>query len=518
MKKLFFSILTIINLTAIAQKEDYNWVTGEGAGVYSPNKNQFKFNSELEGIDTFTNDLANLYLYNAAISDTEGNLLLYTNGRAIFNGQTHEIIENGDSLNFGLDWIQFEPTLDYRKFQGGFFFNNKKTNQYILIHIFNDIEYNQFGSVILYESEIRKTLINANTLDVTSKNITLTNYPLTTGGFAACRHGNGRDWWLIHKEYNTDCYIQLLFTPDTIIQYEKQCLGTKHDGVWGLIANFTPDGTKLIVGFGGILGIDIYDFDRCSGLLDFMVNIPRPDFDSNCEVPEDCFPYGAYDGSNITSSNSKWLYTGSGVNVSRWDLTANDIRASRQIAFTTLGLDPYTDFVPTDLGPDGKIYNIFPGYAPDYPNIYNVLHNPNEENPDSIMFDTYVPSPTRSSMSRTCATNYRLGALEGSPCDTLREPNDTNSLETLEQFPLKLSPNPAKEWVTVDYGFFPWKSTSKASLSVSNLLGQEVYQQDLPPYTGFQVIPVKHLTVGTYYITIYDNEKRVASDILLKKE
>ena len=33
------------------------------------------------------------------------------------------------------------------------------------------------------------------------------------GGIAACRHANGRDWWVVAQKHDTDTIYKILFSP-----------------------------------------------------------------------------------------------------------------------------------------------------------------------------------------------------------------------------------------------------------------------------------------------------------------
>ena len=99
---LVVSLLMLIIQMTSAQKEDYIWMGGYQINL-DGGANGYMFDFDKK---TFTPEYANPPLgfdgNNASICDKEGNLLFYTNGRAVIN-RHHEIMPNGDSINAG-EW------------------------------------------------------------------------------------------------------------------------------------------------------------------------------------------------------------------------------------------------------------------------------------------------------------------------------------------------------------------------------------------------------------------------------
>jgi hypothetical protein len=81
----------------------------------------------------------------------------------------------------------------------------------------------------------------------------------------ACRHANGRDWWLVNHGWNDSVYNKWLVTPDSIYGVFRDTAGTLHKepDLYGM-AQFSLDGTKYAMGSGNGL-INIFNFDRCIG-------------------------------------------------------------------------------------------------------------------------------------------------------------------------------------------------------------------------------------------------------------
>lgn len=108
-KALYTTVLLGLCLVLGAQsKEDYVWLFG-----YDSNLNEsgvestiidFSQESQFEG----SRNLTDLWFIgnNASICDKDSNLLFYSNGCHVANGD-HEIIENGSNLNYGDFIVQF---------------------------------------------------------------------------------------------------------------------------------------------------------------------------------------------------------------------------------------------------------------------------------------------------------------------------------------------------------------------------------------------------------------------------
>jgi len=320
---------------------------------------------------------------------------------------------------------------------------------------------------------------------------------LTDHGITACRHGNGRDWWLMASEGGNNCYYTLLYNPDTIQVVERQCIGVKSQYLDGGQSLFSPDGSMFIRG-SIIDGVEIFDFDRCSGLL------------SNArQIPLSVLQLGStniVNGTVAVSPNSKYLYMFSSARILQFDLESNELLASQILIHNsdTAVVQNY-GFATAQIAPNGEIF--ISGSS--QPKIH-IIHNPNEQG-TACNLEVSIPLPKGGSFGLPNFPNYRLGALTGSPCDTL----GVGIRELGTQIELLVYPNPAHNYVEVDYGFFPWQSKSEASLSVKNMLGEEVLFLKLPQYSAKQILNIKELASGVYFINLMDGGVVVGSEKLL---
>lgn len=147
-----------------------------------------------------------------------------------------------------------------------------------------------------------------------------------TGKFAAIRHSNNRDWWVIQHEYNTNVFWVIPIQNGKLGIPQKIPVGQIHTtfeevpsivmgGQDGQI-NTNKTGTKIVLtGATGI--IDVFHFDKCSGLLynHLMVNKRRPKLFVAPAIGESGNNYGC-----SFSPNERFIYTSDPNNVIQYDL------------------------------------------------------------------------------------------------------------------------------------------------------------------------------------------------------
>ena len=272
---------------------------------------------------------------------------------------------------------------------------------------------------------------------VVQKNSRLLNFQ-PCDGLAAIKHGNGRDMWIFVRQWDDqttthdyDEFHTFLITPDSLIGPFSQHIGSFSNNSFYRIEP-SLDGTKIMcTERRGIL--ELFDFDRCSGLLSNPVTIEprRPLFQ----------PYPSYWSCEVSISKSV-LYVSSiyaGINndssyLFQYDLTAANIEASRD---TILGLpNPYLIGL-LELAPDKKIYCSI-SFGTTYPyqdSMFNVCnqHLSVINYPDSLgsacnfQIHNFYLGGKRTYIGLPNNPNYELPAWGGSICDTLGLWNQTSS-------------------------------------------------------------------------------------------
>ncbi len=80
---------------------------------------------------------------------------------------------------------------------------------------------------------------------IIKKNIHILEDTIMWGRLTACRHANGRDWWVITHKFFSDKYYKILINPDTIIIFSEQNIGnifSSYDA--NGMAVFSSDGSQ----------------------------------------------------------------------------------------------------------------------------------------------------------------------------------------------------------------------------------------------------------------------------------
>jgi len=398
-------------------------IFGYAGGNISPDDDEFGLNvltfscgslqiGDNQESEAFFNDT------NAAISDSTGNLLFYFNGIDVFSKE-HFVMQNGDTLNAynfsGYDLPQGAIILPYPE----------HPDRYILFHGVDgyvDIPGWTTSCVGLYYSVIDMTYNNGLGKVVERKKPLLID-TLEYGKLAVCRHANGRDWWLAVGKSHTNIFYSVLVSPEGVRLIGSQAVGLIREDSFGQ-ASFSPDGTKYVItgGFGAPpnsgQSIEIYDFDRCTGLLSEHQQIVL------------------YDNANtllgsIISPNSRWLYAPSIRLLYKFDLWADSVAVTKELIEE---YEPFNDPFPTPfmmgfLAPDDKIYI----YTTSGSRTLHVIHKPDEPGTDCAFEQHGIKLPCYNSSSLPTFANYRLGPMDGSACDTLGIDNDPVSWWRYEQ-------------------------------------------------------------------------------------
>jgi hypothetical protein len=402
---LFFGIHTPL----AAQKHDYNWTIGYDTG--NPITSEYggsviSFN-ESPTVAIKNNQKLNFEYYGTACSDSSGNLLFYTNGISIHN-YLHQLIENGDTINPGDYW---DATLHsgYASTIGPFALPYPgHPNQYVLFH--TGLEYD-VDSFYLRISPFYCTIVEMSANNGAGK-VLIKNQVLAAGDLcwpAACKHGNGRDWWITVAKHRFPIQYTFLLSPDGISGPYEQVIGAPfspevNDGRSKSI--FSPDG-RIYVRHDGLNGPRIMDFDRCTGLFSNLRLLPYP--------PE------VYSWSAAFSEDSRFLYLSRPSMVWSVDMQANNLSTS----FDTLGrynwtyspAPPWgTGISELQEGADGKIY------ASTYSGSSRCMNRIERPLLAGLAADLNFGSfklPRWYSLTMCHYPNYRLGENDGSPCDTL---------------------------------------------------------------------------------------------------
>ncbi len=501
--KIKVAILIAIEI-AIAFKSlcQYNnvWMLSD---TYGPGYSLYGINFNNGIPDTFS-IYRPMYFFNtnSSLCDTSGNMLMYSNGVFIANSVNDTLSNSTNfnpgyltSLNFdGLGSIQPIVFLPYPG----------HSNQYIVFHEsaeFIDVPlpgggiYHKVAPLMLRYSIIDMSLNGGlGGIIPNKKSIVLINDTLTLGKLNACKHGNGRDWWVLTQRYNDSLFYKILITPDTI-QVTTQQIGSAYIyDIYGQSV-FSPDGSKYVMMMYDLV-IDIFDFDRCDGTLynyHHMINLP------------DTF-YGYY-GASI-SPNNRFLYVNTPIKIYQYDFTSSNIDSAVQtVAVLDSFVNPFLGkFFLNSLGPDGKIY--ISTY--DATLMLHVINQPDSFGLSSDVQQHAVTLPgPGGNFSVPTFPNYNLGPLTGSICDTLTGINDIPQKENVS---LTITPNPVTDGVLHIRYMLP--QNKAGTLSVTDITGKQVYTYRLPQWSTLQNLPLQ-LAEGMYFCTVTSNGLKVSKKFVV---
>jgi hypothetical protein len=161
------------------------------------------------------------------LNDSAGEPMFFTNGFQV-NNAALELMQNGDSLMQGEHLVQWGYTSGAGIHQGTVIVANPaNNNQYYLFNL-NRALWNEFGY-------IRPGRLDYHLIDMSydgglgaiiQKNIPLIEDTMAQGKLTAVKHANGRDWWLISHEFNSNRFYKFLIDSSGIHGPYTQKIGS----------------------------------------------------------------------------------------------------------------------------------------------------------------------------------------------------------------------------------------------------------------------------------------------------
>lgn len=366
---------------------------------------------------------------NANICNSNGNLIIATDGFKLFDSTGNYMDGGGQYINN--DSISFEFGNSSSIINNSIILPKGNNQYYVFVATMSDAKCYKYYHTISIDSfdfdEIRYSIVDMNANNGMGK-IILKNqlllkvyeYPwLNKTNFTASRHGNGRDWWLLKPSARMRQVMhKILVTPDTIICYKTDMPTLFPTLAYDNVGQscFSTDGS-LYAECNNFGPHSIYNFDRCNGELTFKRLVDFAPF-------KDTFG-SSIDNSNkwrglCFSPNGRFVYTTDAFNVYQLDLwEANDTLAIKRVSKDTNSAPPPWNFFPQystmQITPTGVLYL---GNWHGVDSVIKAIPYPDRLG-DSCGFNfTYV----KAYGNTNCPPNmpyYGLGALKGSPCDTL---------------------------------------------------------------------------------------------------
>lgn len=505
MIRFLFTAITVLACTVLVRaqypldnKRDWQWRFGydDGAPDWGLSKVDFSSGVPVSTYDTvpFWFDFAN-----ASISDTAGDLLFYSNGARVANQHEQET-PNGDSIGCCTILFEQEADIGCAVIQGALILPYPNSiDKYVLLK--KPIEYGSWMGLFFnpfFQYNILSASAAGGNGDVILKNAVLINDTLSNCGIQACRHANGRDWWLLQREWGKASFYTILLDPNGFhivdtIQFEL-FMPELHGPSF-----FTNDGLRFMVTATNDVAQDSayiysFDFDRCSGELS---NPQRIQFSSSNSLSM----------AGASSPNSRFVYVSFSSEVYQFDLDASDLLSSKTLVATYDGFMDSTGSFPKpttfqwmQLGPDGKLY-ITAGNT----SYLHIVENPDEPGIACNVNQHGFHLSALNLYSMPNFPNFRLGPVDGSPCDTLGIDviNAVNELPSTTSF--VLYPNPATDYVQLTWNGY----TGIGGIQLCDVVGRRVYHKSVDLNLTMTVLDTRDFGQGVYIVQMISQDGNV---------
>jgi hypothetical protein len=265
----------------------------------------------------------------------------------------------------------------------------------------------------LYLSKIDLTANNG-LGEVVSRKVLFDQDTFDYGKFSACRHANGRDWWFVISTGHSHLIHIYLLDTTGIEKESVQILPEILRAGVGTSA-FSSDGryyarsTKLKL--EDSVTVTLMQFDRCVGTFTFLKTLVTPNVE-----------YGTPKSGVAFSPDNRYLYITHQRVLFQMDMEDPDYTLDSIAEWDgNIYIHPEDGFQVGSYfgylssGPDGRIYSVT-GH-----NTIRQLHVIDKPNRRGVAADVRqhaINTPTAFA-SIPLFPAYRLGPIDGSPCDTL---------------------------------------------------------------------------------------------------
>jgi len=477
--------LFFFSFSSSAQFKNTVWCFGDSAGIdFNDTANITTFSSGMDSRGSCV-----------SIADSSGALLFYAYTRGANNvnsctvrNKQHQIMENGDNM-IGENWYSELIILPI----------SGQPNRFYLFSLLALSPYGLYYSII----DINE---NAGLGKVVERDIQIGTDRMWDA-MAALKHANGRDYWLITKDWNNpngDNVFHIdLITPDSIIR-STQAIGYIQFGNLGVMT-FSKDGNKfLFTTYNGMA--EVLDFNRCTGQFSNPVKLANA-WAQYRKLGSAFSPDGSKAYIARADTNS-WLY--------QYDLNASNPQSS-QTTITTI-IRPIEAGGSLRLAPDNKIYwscawtnqitTNFPYqdtmYHPENMNL-SVINSPNSLGAacDLSMYSFYLGGK-RTYWGLPNNPNYSLGPVTSSICDTLTGIEHPQENVTL----CSITPNPNNGNFILQYNGI----NEKAEIDIFDITGKLLLHEKI--YSNKTEFNLSSVPSGLYVIVVTTEKFRWHSKIV----
>jgi hypothetical protein len=428
------------------------------------------------------------------ISDSNGNALLISDGMNVYN-KNGILIEDGDTL-VPKAWADYnQNSASYPQSSIILPFANKK--YYLITPALNDTQLSKslglgnpphYGPCNLLLYHVIDMNVNGGLGKVTKRMVPLIeNKELSKTQMMACRHANGKDWWLFKMAGDSNIVYKFLFTQDSVYNKGFQVIPFPWRGYYDLYGQmvFSKDATKWATTNTNFFG-EVYlgDFDRCTGILSNFIKLSVP-----AQLSGYSPPMSIEDTNNTGlcfSPSGNLLYISRVTHVMQYNF-------STQTFYKVCGWDTsagaFAGYTSLMLAPDNKVYiGNFGGTTKQM----SLIDNSDLAGPGCNFSPKCLRSKSVNGIltQPPCMPNYELGA-SGQTCWPL------DNAETVKEDGLwEVYPNPAQGAIYIQH-------KDGKTKRLYNTLGQLLLETNTPMFD------VSRLSKGIYFVQCEGVMKKV---------
>jgi hypothetical protein len=442
----FFCTLLLLSEFGFAQKNfNQTWYTGGGRTFRTVFSSSGTINTKIDTIN-------NRYLANGAssICDTSGNMLICSDGYNIYDKSMNYLDEGYHLMDTSfLDFyngfsVYSQSSIILNLEDSIYFFINGGCSNFMFDSIWLAPNAKKAPFDRLYLSKIDMKANNgAGKVIERLKPIVQGEY-LSKTQMMACKHANGKDWWLLKMMHDSVSVYTFLITKDSVYNFGKQSFPYPRktaslNAYWENMGQIqlSTDGKKFAATCNNMHNeLFLADFDRCTGKLSNMQkkNIPilPTNFPTSANEPNDKYSTGL-----CFSPNGRFIYTVNYTNIQQYDSWDPDSSTAwYHVANMDTVFDYFVGYSMASLGWDSKIYI---GNWHGLGTAMSVIDNPDNKGANCGWCQKCLRF-TQDSVGATnppCQPNYNLGKDTSINCWPLAD-HSVNELPNL----LEVYPNP----------------------------------------------------------------------------
>lgn len=491
MRALFIILFVFFAKVSCCQsKFNYEWVQGAlfKSSITRYDSGVFKYNRDY---DT-TQNYAYWFSQGSNICDSNGRVLLLSNGYNVLDSNKN-FIDGLDSIG-GREFIKLtdgysgycQNSIFLPIANGIYYFVNTSASDSFLNYFQNNPVDFDFDELMYCKIDIHG---NGGAGKVLQREVKIIEKDtLRDTQMMACRHANGKDWWLIKQGVVNNRMHKFLFTEDSVYNYGTESFAgvefSKFDH--GGQSMFSQDGTKFATTNRGTGRIFVADFDRCTGVLSnpMVYNVDTLSaHNPNDTTQKDFFTEGL-----AFSPNGRFIYVYMYFNIQQLDLWDNNPNTRwSTVAGLDTTWDAFQSYSGLYIGPDNKLY--MGNWATFYCKQMSYFNNPDAKGLASDFCSRCLRFPNYGVTSPPTMPNYDLG--EDLPCWALGNSEIVKNNDDFEVFP-----NPSSI-------IFYIKTESKEKRELYNSVGQLLFS------TYLNEINVSRYSKGIYYIRVENSVRKV---------